>query len=424
MATSLKRIEKEFILGAARDEGVKFLLLAGNGEWPVDIRSIGADHIVMNHAMPLRLLRRGLHYEFRFVHREQALAFRAKTREIKDSTLTIEMPTNIYKNLGRRYSRRMPPNELTVAFAFKGERFELAFPTTREYATVTVPEPSPDFDPADIRGLIRSFNGKAEGLTSDRAIVMFKDREPESVEERLITRTGKTLFLASTAGGLPTSDPFPRPRLVTRAILAEFFREEGFRDDLVEDEVARFERNKRNSGILSELLVPMLFQEYVIGYVSLQNRTAGRSPFDLAILETFQLFAEILAYSLKINGYFKGAPKKAPDIHAQVLDVSAGGILFANDSKDLGASLLPDARLDLQFDVGDRVIKAAGRVRRTYRDGDQFYYGVEYDEIQPEDFRYLFETLYGRAFTDADGLSVEGLAVKKPLIDFDAGTKA
>jgi hypothetical protein len=423
MATSLKRIEKEFILGSARDDQTKLLLLAGNGEWPVEIKTIGADYIVFSHAMPLRLLRRGIHYEFRFVYRDQAMAFRAKTNDIKDNLLTVDMPASVYKNLGRRYSRRLAPTELSVSFSFKGERFELAFPTTKEYTAPATPEASADFDPADIRGLIRSFNAKAEEIASEKSIVMFKERQPESVEERVITRTGKMLFLATTAGGMPEIDPFPRSRIVTRALLAEFFKEEGLREDLVEDEVARFERNKRSSGILSELLVPILFQEYVIGYVSLQNRVAGREPFDLASLETFHLFSEILAHSLKINGYFKGAPKKVPDIRAQVLDVSAGGILFANDSKDLGASLLPDARLDLLFSVSDRKLKAAGTVRRTYRDGDLFYYGVEYDEIQPEDFRFLFEILYGRPFTDADGFSVEGLAVKKKLIDFDADKK-
>ncbi len=48
---------------------------------------------------------------------------------------------------------------------------------------------------------------------------------------------------------------------------------------------------------------------------------------------------------------------------------------------------------------------------------------MEYDEIQPEDFRYIFEVLYGRPFTDADGFSVEGLAVRKPLIDFSEEKK-
>ena len=174
----------------------------------------------------------------------------------------------------------------------------------------------------------------------------------------------------------------------------------------------------RQAGILSRLLVPILFQDYVIGYVSLANKTPGREPFDLGMLETFHLFAQILAWSLKINGYFKGAPKKASEISAHVLDISAGGLLFANESKDVGTTLKADARIDLAFVVGERSLKAAAVIRRTWAEGNQNYFGLEYDEIQPEDFRFLFETLYGRPFTDADGLSVEGLAVKKAIIDF------
>ncbi len=418
MATPLKRIEKEFMLGAARDERTKVLLLAGSGEWPVEIKSVESDHMILGHSMPLRLLRKGIRYEFRFVEREQAMAFRTRIIEIKDSTLTVEMPANVYRNLERRYSRRTPPAELTVAFSFMGERFELSYPTTREYATVTQPVPSESFDPNDIRGLVRSFNEKTEDRVSDRSIVMFKDRKPESIEERVITRTGRSLFLATVAGGLPEIDPLQKPRIVTRNVFTEWLREEGFTAELALDELARFERNLRQSGVLSELLIPILFQEYVIGYVSLVNKTPGREPFDLGMLETFHIFSQILAWSLKINGYFKGAPRKASEISARVLDVSAGGLLFANDSADIGASLRPESRIDLLFTLGERKVKASAVVRRTWTEGNQNYYGLEYDGIQPEDFRFLFETLYGRPFTDADGLSIEGLAVKKAVIDF------
>ena len=54
----------------------------------------------------------------------------------------------------------------------------------------------------------------------------------------------------------------------------------------------------------------MIFQEYVIGYVCLVNKQIGEPPFDLTLLETFHQFAKVLVYSLKINGYFRNAPKK------------------------------------------------------------------------------------------------------------------
>jgi hypothetical protein len=244
---------------------------------------------------------------------------------------------------------------------------------------------------------------------------MFKERVPESLEERLIVRTGKIYYLPTAIGGLPLVDPYVRPRIVTRDILVDFLREQRMRDDLVEDEVARFERNKKSTGILSELMIPMIFQEYVIGYVCLVNKQIGKPPFDLALLETFHQFAKVLVYSLKINGYFRDAPKRVSDFPAEVIDISAGGLLFTNASKELATSLLPGSAIEVNIRTGGRSVRAAGTVKRTYRDAELVYYGIEYEEIAPEDFRFLFEALYGRNFTDADATGIEGLGIRMPL---------
>jgi hypothetical protein len=412
MATNLKRIEKEFILGSARDDEIPFLLIAGTGEWPCTLTSIAPEGLAFTHAMPLRLLRRSQVYEFRFVYREQAMAFRARVLEVKESTVTTEMPEAVYKNLGRRYSRRAPPVEMTVSFSFKGDRYQLAFPTTREFEPVAEPERDSAFDPRDIRALVREFNDRAAEFASERAVRMFKERHPESVEERLIVRTGKIYYLPTVAGGLPSVDPYVTPRIVTRDVFAEFLRDEDVRDDLVADEVLRFERNKKSSGVLSELMIPLLFQEYVIGYVYLVNTIPGRPPFDLPVLETFHQFAKVLAYSLKVNGYFRNAPKKAQDFSADVLDISAGGLMFSNSSRELTTSLLPGSDIELSIKAKGRAVKAIASVKRVFRDASHSYFGVEYAELAPEDFRFLFECLYGRAFTDEDAVGIEGLGPK------------
>jgi hypothetical protein len=415
MAVSLKRIEKEFVLGSVKDGKLRILLIAGSGEWPVYITTMNDDFLGFAHSMPLRLLRRGQFYEFRFVWREQPMAFRARVAEVKDSTLAVEMPESVYKNLGRRYTRRPPPQALAVSFSFKGDRYDLSFPITREFDPVSEPEPSPNFNPKDIKALVREFDARGGEYASERSLRMFKERRPETVEERLIVRTGKIYYLPSAGGGLPVIDPYVRPRIITRGIYADFLREQGIGEDLVEDEILRFERSKKNTGILSELMIPLIFQEYVIGYVNLLNRQVGKPPFDLAVLETFHQFAKVLAYSLKINGYFANAPKKTPDVPADVLDVSAGGLLFTNSSRELAASLLPESALELAIKVGDRSIRASGVVKRTYRDAELVYYGIEYEQIAPEDFRFLFESLYGRSFTDDDATGIEGLGVKMPI---------
>lgn len=414
MATSLRRIEKEFILGAVRDEKGKILLTAGSGEWPMSLVELRRDALLLSHAMPLRLIRRGQSYEFRFVYREQPMAFRAKVMEVKETSLLLELPESVYKNLGRRYSRRVPPQDFSVSFSFMGDRYQLDFPTSREFDPVSEPEPSPDFDPADIRILVQEFNTKAAEFASDRAILMWKERRPESLEERAVVRSGKVFYLPTAIGGVPAADPYLKPRILTRRDLLDFLAEEGLREDLAEAELERFERNKREEGVLSQLLLPVIFQEYVIGCVSLVNRMPGKAPFDLGVVDLFLQFGKVLAYSLKKNGYFKNAPRKKNDFEAKVVDLSAGGMLFANPSRELAAALLPDSRVELQLAFGSRVVKAPATLKRTYRDAELVYYALEYEEIAPEDFRFLFESLYGRPFTDDDAISLEGL-VKVPF---------
>ena len=150
----------------------------------------------------------------------------------------------------------------------------------------------------------------------------------------------------------------------------------------------------------------------MIGYVYLVNNLPGKPPFDLPVLETFHQFAKVLAYSLKVNGYFQNSPKKVQDFSADVIDISAGGLLFSNSSRDLSTSLLPGSDLGLAIKAKGRTIKAYAKVKRIYRDSTHSYFGVEYTELAPEDFRFLFECLYGRGFTDEDAVGIEGISAK------------
>jgi hypothetical protein len=65
--------------------------------------------------------------------------------------------------------------------------------------------------------------------------------------------------------------------------------------------------------------------------------------------------------------------------------------------------------MELSIKAKGRTIKALAKVKRVYRDAARSYFGVEYAEIVPEDFRFLFECLYGRGFTDEDAAGIEGL---------------
>jgi c-di-GMP-binding flagellar brake protein YcgR len=418
MAVGIKRIEKEFLLKSVMDEQIPVTMHLAGKEESLAIAEIGRDSMRLLTPKGLEQLKKGSKVTLFFRHHEQVINFVTDVIEHKGESLTVVVPESLYKNLSRKYTRILFPPALNVEFSFRGERYELDYPKVELYEPAEEPEFSDDFQSANIKSIIEQMNAKAEEYASDHRVVMFREREPESVEERVIARTGKVFFLPSTLSEVPSVDPYVAKKLVTRQILESFLMESGSPRPLVRDIILNITKSKRNQGILGELLYPILFQEYVIGYIFLQNRQAGKPPLDLDLVDAMGQFAKVIAYSLRANGYFKGAPLKHNNYRGAIVDISASGILFANEQALLAQSLLVDSEIDLSLSTKERKIQVAGMIVRRYKDANQHYYGVDFRGMQPEDMRYLFELLYGRPFTDRDILYMEGgTEARNPLFE-------
>lgn len=411
MASLVKSIEKEFLLSTAKREGALVTMKTGTGEWSVRIVEVSTRGIGFAHEIPLRFLRKGSSYDFHYSIRGQTIAFKTHILEPGERRFVAAIPDKMLKDLSRRFVRLPPPGDLSASFSFAGERYDLDFPGSSVFNPDVEPQASPDFDPADLKGLMSEFEQKALAIGSERGIVMFKDREPSSQEERLAAQTGRCFFLPSIISGIPRSDPFADRSILTRDDFTSWFIETGMEPEQARLEVANLERAKRNAGILSELLVPILFQDYAIGCASIINTKAGKPPFDLRVVETFVSFARVFSWSLKLHGYFKNSPKLDEDYRTQVVDVSAGGLLFACHDSRLLQALKENLPVTVRLASKRRNINASGVIRRHYVGGQEGFFGIEFTTMAPEDFRYLFEYLYGRPFTDDESDSVEGMRI-------------
>jgi len=414
MAILVKSIEREFLLSTALRERSPIMMSAGGGEWTVKIVAVDHALVTFHHDVPLNLLRKGALYDFRYDARGQTVIFKATMLEPGEKRFGVSMPEKVYKNPSRRFVRMPPPGDLTASFAFAGERYDLDFPPSSGFSPNREPEPSPDFDPSDLRGLMAEFERKALTIASERGIVMFKDRKPESLEERLATSTGRCFYLPTVNSGIPRSDPFAERTILTRDDFLQHFIDAGMEPDFAEDEVAKFERSRRSSSVISELIVPILFQDYAIGYATIVNRQAGKPPLDLGSVETFLAFARVFSWSLKLHGYFKDAPRLEDDYKTQVVDVSAGGLLFECRDPRLVQALKEGTEVSVRLKARKRAVDAGGTIRRHYAGTGEAYFGIEFHMMAPEDFRFLFEYLYGKPFTDDDSESVEGVRIVRP----------
>ena len=105
---------------------------------------------------------------------------------------------------------------------------------------------------------------------------------------------------------------------------------------------------------------------------------------------------------------------------ANIVDISASGLLFAHPSHELAENfvLYTDFDLIMQFDKRKMVVPS--RVMRRFDEEDTHYYGILFLEMKPEDFRYLFDLIYGREFTQEDEDVWEGGSAP-PTVDLFEG---
>jgi hypothetical protein len=203
-------------------------------------------------------------------------------------------------------------------------------------------------------------------------------------------------------------DPYPKKRLVTRDIIKRFLESSGVAPDYSDDAAAHFVKSKFDRGILSDLWVPILFQNYIIGYIHVWTTKPERPHLDYGILETLYQFARVLSFSLKINGYFEAGRLKNEPFEGNIIDISASGVLFAYPLSSLSGSLLLDTELLVKISTAKRTVNAMAKIVRYFKDYTMGYFGCRFLDMAPEDIRFLFEFLYGRPFTDKDATFLAG----------------
>jgi len=408
MATAIKRIEKEFLLKVLHDEQLPVMYLRDRAEFILILDKPAKTEMIFRSNAAISNLKARSKMDLIFDYRGQVIIFAVIVNIIKDGLIYCNVPEFLYKNLDRSYSRIDTPPDLQVRFTFMGDRYNLTFPKIPEFESGEAGLFSRDLDPRNLSGLVDQMAAWIKGYSSGYKLVIFKDVKPTSTEERIIAETGKTLYLPSTTGNFPLGDPYPRKRIITEEMFKRYLESTGVDLAYVDSACARFIKSKFDSEIYSEVWVPILFQEYVIGYFHAWISKLDKLPFDYSVIDALYQFAKILAYSLKINGYFERGKLKNDPFDGKVIDISASGVLFAYPHSQLSTSLLPDSELSVKIITPRRNINANARIMRRYKDNSMGYFGCKFLDMVPEDMRFLFEYLYGKAFTDTDASFLVG----------------
>ena len=424
MGTEVGRIEKEFVFKSLADDKVPCDLHASRREFSCRFSGVSEDRLELSPVEgKLEGLNPGEEVRVFFYLKNNYHTFASRVLESAPDHVVVQQPPGVYKNLQRKYERVKLQGSIDVSFSLHGTKVELNFPKSDRFSPVEPPEEDVTFDPRRIQEVVKAFRIKMETMTTDNKIVMLRDRMPRSWEEKTIVRLGKSLWIPSTAEDFPVRDPFPDERVITKSELIALEEEAGAAPYVITSKLGNILYEKTKKEIISELWCPVLYNEYVVGYIHVWNTAARRERISRDLIEFVQQFAKVLCYSLVTNGYFKVENSTERRYEAPIIDLSASGLLFAHTSTDLVKELLVHTDLDLTIllDGGDkpsaapRTIRVGGRIMRKFRDAENTYFGLLFLRIEEEDFKHLFRYLYGKDFDPAFEGKWEGGAPPPPL---------
>ncbi len=416
MGTQVGRIEKEFVFKALSDDGSPLDVHGSRKEARCKLAASTAETLELAPIEgTLDGFTAGEEIRVFFYLKNNYHTFSATVAEARTDRLVLRHPEGIYKNLQRKFERIRLSGNIEVSFSLRGRKIELNFPRADRFVPLDPPEPSPSFDPARIQMLVGGFRQKMTAGASRHKITMLRDRTPRTWEERVIVRFGRCLWIPATSEDFPARDPFPDGRVITRADLQAFEEESGTRPQVIPSRLGNILYEKSKQDIYAELYCPILYNEYVVGYIHVVNEGEKRDRITRDVVDSVWQFARVLCYSLVTNGYFRAENAGERRFEAPIVDMSASGLLFAHPSPDLARELLVHTDLDLLVRVESRQITVGSRIMRKFRDAENSYYGVLFLRIEPEDFRFLFEYLYGKRFTDEYENLWEGGAPPPPL---------
>jgi len=333
-------------------------------------------------------------------------AFESIIRESNDRNIKLDVPEQLIRSLQRKYIRVKKPRDVQVLFRLPNEEITLSYPVCPEYISIDEIDIRTEFQGKTLQQVIKNFKDEISVLSSENTIIMFRTQKPAKFEEELISKTGKVLFIPSTSSTLPKSDPYPEGRIITEHIEEKFEDPNFFIDGSHFDKLLE---EKRRSGISSEIWCPVVYYQYVVGYIYISNRN-GES-FDIGMVDNLWDFSRILAWHLKETGYFSSetTEKQSVSHKPHILDMSPGGILFSLPKTEIRTPIHEGSvfSIDIKVRKRDEPVSCSARVIRRFEDTDSITYGTGFVNLSAQNMMILYEALYKRPYQSGENLGLE-----------------
>jgi hypothetical protein len=400
-------VEKEFLLKSFYDDQTDIMCRHNRLIYTMQIEKLERREIAFKTKEPISGLTPGNRLDLTVDYKGVIVVFVVEVCRISETGFVASFPGVLYKNLDRAYPRVTFPEEMHLRFAFTQERYFLPFSGSKK----TAPPGAEEIlaSPGD------SVNAIAEALAlwvkesaGEYKFQLFKEAQPASLEEQILVKTGKILFLPSTKGeakeALPEKDPGNNNRCITKEIFQETLQDLGIGASRFEGALNQFILAKRSKNIAGDLWIPLNFKEYTAGYIHYWTVQEDKPPLAYQTGEKLFQYANSLVQALEKQGYFEAFTLKDKFISVQGVNISAGGVLFSYPKSYIAEMLDLNAEITLKLLIPKRTVTVKTKILRRQAEKRAVYFGCHFLGMAPEDVRFLYEYIYGKAFAESGSI--------------------
>lgn len=406
MAHEMKRIEVEFVLQSLQEGGETLRLHINRSRYRAQVTDFSEDTVTLTGTAGITA-DRGARATAFFSLRDKRMTFASTVKQASGQELVLSRPQSIYRDLTRGFERVTPPADFSVSFSAEGEEVVLSYPKTLSWEPDPEPVPSMGFDARRIADLLAGFRQTVARYASENKIVMFRERKPAILPERLIVASGRTLLLPfADAFEEGEHDPGTRRYLLDTDDLDRFAGEHGLNSTDIVLELQQHSAEQTANGVSHEIYTPVVFRQYVVGYVYAFRDAHLVGGFSHDAIRYIVEFTRILAHSLNANGYFE-ADSHPAERPAEIIDISGSGMQFAYPATGPQVHLYSD--MDLRISTGEKDIPMTARVQRKLQDSGRIYLGIQFLQFSQEDEEILLRALYGDDFTGIEDHEFDGV---------------
>jgi hypothetical protein len=329
-------------------------------------------------------------YRANFVFHNNYHYFNADVQQKDEKHLQLYVPEVIYKNMLRQHDRINVQDRVFMRFKIiirsKKKEFENSSLLDERVIIQEVNKPRPAVDKilAGIKRLVADF-------AQNFQVKVFKQNEKLAFEENLVKSTKKIFLIYDSYEDSIEEKRFHEEQVLTVNGAYDYLVSHGESKQNAESKLLDLLQQRRNKGIFSDCMVPMMLEGETVGYIRLLNDTDYHRSIKPAFAIKSSKYAGILVEALVKYDYFTLESGSKFDV--PIINISAGGLLFRLEKAALKHYLILRTTLQISIWFPTRQLETRGIIYRV--DEEKSEYGVKFAQINEADMKFIEDIVGG-----------------------------